>query len=1227
MMASSRSSLEQDLSCPVCFEIFTDPVILSCSHSFCGTCLQMSWEQSLGRDCPVCRRRAARDDVQINLALRNACESYMQQARERESDPQRCSLHSQKLSLFCVDDEKLVCPICVSQDHQNHSFCSINKAASPRKEKLKIHLTNLEQNLKTFQTVKNLSDQEAAHIKFQAQNTEKQIKEEFEKLHKFLRKEEEDAIAALRKEEDEKSQRMKKTIEELNKQIMEISSRVRELNVMLGHDALIVKDFKKANERAQYTVPDPELQSGALIDVAKHLGNLSHRVWKRMKILCPYFPVVLDPNTANPSLSISADLSSFSHSAEKLQLPDNLERMSAYAGVLGSGGFSSGTHSWEVEVENTEDWIVGVAEESVFRKVNCETVPENGFCCLWRDVGIVADASGAFRSSEVEALDKQKLLAVMATSLLPLEQDLSCPVCFEIFNDPVILSCSHSFCRTCLQRSWEQSLGKDCPVCRHQASTDDLQTNLILRNACESYMKQKRERESDPQRCPLHSQKLQMFCVDDEKLVCGQCVIQDHQNHSFCSINKAAGPRKEKLKTHLRNLEAKLKTFKTVKDINVQEAAHIESQAQDTEKQIQEEFEKLHQFLREEEEATIAALQKEEVEKSQKIMKTIEELDKHIMEIGSRVRELEVMLENDVLVLQVRAFRAQIKANVTKILYGHFDVILLLQFRNSCPCVTRARYIVPDPELESGVLIDVAKHLGNLSYRVWEKMVKLCPYFPVVLDPNTANPTLSISADLSNVSRFVKNCQLPDNPERMSGYRGVLGSEGFSSGTHSWEVEVGCNVDWIVGVAEESVNRKKLCGAVPENGFCCIWRDGDEIKAAVSMSATETLMTSSTLKKIRVTLQLEKGLVTFTNPASNTDLYTFTRSFTKKVYPYFRNGTWMSLKVLPSRDGRKEAPAQSTAYSFLTRSKNVQRCSCPSFHFGIVAYASGVFRSSEESLISDVLITPPLVPVEALDRQKLLAVMATSLLPLEQDLSCPVCFEIFNDPVILSCSHSFCRTCLQRSWEQSLGRDCPVCRHRAATDDLQTNLVLRNACESYMKQKRERESDPQRCPLHSQKLSLFCVDDEKLVCGQCVIQDHQNHSFCSINKAAGPCKEQLKIPLANLEQNLKTFQTVKNLSDQEAAHIKCQAQNTEKQIKEEFEKLHKFLREEEEVAIAILRVEEDEKSHRMKKKIEELNKQIMEISSRVRELNIILENDELILKVILISGGQKKGKQ
>jgi hypothetical protein len=50
-MADASSQID-DLSCSVCCDIFKDPVLLSCSHSFCKGCLQSWWTQNEEQKCP-----------------------------------------------------------------------------------------------------------------------------------------------------------------------------------------------------------------------------------------------------------------------------------------------------------------------------------------------------------------------------------------------------------------------------------------------------------------------------------------------------------------------------------------------------------------------------------------------------------------------------------------------------------------------------------------------------------------------------------------------------------------------------------------------------------------------------------------------------------------------------------------------------------------------------------------------------------------------------------------------------------------------------------------------------------------------------------------------------------------------------------------------------------------------------------------------------------------------
>lgn len=78
---------------------------------------------------------------------------------------------------------------------------------------------------------------------------------------------------------------------------------------------------------------------------------------------------------------------------------------------------------------------------------------------------------------------------------------------------------------------------------------------------------------------------------------------------------------------------------------------------------------------------------------------------------------------------------------------------------------------------------------------------------PVTLDPDTASSKLLVSQDCTSVQYVEMKLDVFDNTKRL--HDGVLASQGFSSGVHCWDTEVGDNNNWTLAVMGETVNRKK----------------------------------------------------------------------------------------------------------------------------------------------------------------------------------------------------------------------------------------------------------------------------------------------------------------------------------------------------------------------------------------------------------------------------------
>uniref|UniRef100_A0A8C5SFY0 Uncharacterized protein n=1 Tax=Laticauda laticaudata TaxID=8630 RepID=A0A8C5SFY0_LATLA len=125
-MNSFHFQVHQEATCPLCLDFFKQPMGLSCGHNFCRDCLaQLDAEVS----CPQCKAKVESNSTCPNRALANmVCLVKRLQlpegVQEESSGQQLCQEHRQPLQIFCSSEKSLLCPSCLGK-HQGHPLLSL----------------------------------------------------------------------------------------------------------------------------------------------------------------------------------------------------------------------------------------------------------------------------------------------------------------------------------------------------------------------------------------------------------------------------------------------------------------------------------------------------------------------------------------------------------------------------------------------------------------------------------------------------------------------------------------------------------------------------------------------------------------------------------------------------------------------------------------------------------------------------------------------------------------------------------------------------------------------------------------------------------------------------------------------------------------------------------------------------------------------------------------------
>ncbi|CAL8375600.1 unnamed protein product [Arctogadus glacialis] len=507
------------------------------------------------------------------------------------------------------------------------------------------------------------------------------------------------------------------------------------------------------------------------------------------------------------------------------------------------------------------------------------------------------------------------------------EENFSCSICLDVFNNPVSTACGHNFCRTCITKFWDEQVQYKCPVCNKLFdSRPDLQINTFLSELatqfrtsvrvkqlpcvepaevpcdvctgtqlkalksclvclisyCQTHLEPhqrvvglKKHRLVEPMdrledmMCKKHDRLLELFCRTEQVCVCQFCTETDHKSHPVVPLKEEY----EVKMTQLGKIEAEVPQMIQERKLKIKKINDtVERSKKDADREIADGGQVFTALIncvekcREDFNQTV----KEKLKSTEKQAEDlIKELEQEMQDLTNRSSELKPLLHMEDHLHFLQAFR-YLKDP------PHTRDWTTVEVRPPSYLGTLGRSL---DQLEETMNMEMKKLRDAELKRVQQYAVD------VTLDPDTAHPLLILSEDGEQVHHGDVRKRLPDIPKRFTQYIHVLTWQSFSSGRSYFEVQVKDKIKWYLGVARESINRKAQTTSTPETGFWTLYYDKDVL--VFQGNPAVSLPRRAELQKVGVFVDYDEGVVSYYDVEARLHIYSVTGcSFSEPLYPF-----------------------------------------------------------------------------------------------------------------------------------------------------------------------------------------------------------------------------------------------------------------------------------------------------------------------------------------------------